>query len=146
MGQRGTKPSDNLLQQIDNLPVLEGGPPEVLAGDEEASGEWRRLVPLLNQLGHVCSLNEHLLVGYCQSFAVARRAFRELRRGDLLVEGSTGNAAANPLIAIMHQAQDRMLKAGKEMGMSPAMLQSIRAVARAEPGKKEEDLSDFLDD
>ena len=88
----------------------------------EAKHEWRRVVPLLEDLSLLAKVDQALLAGYCQHRADWEK-YAALALGKPLL--TTTNQAGetvytpNPLIALAENAYDRMVKSCREFGFSP---------------------------
>jgi P27 family predicted phage terminase small subunit len=93
---------------------------------DEAREHWDRIAPMLANLGvmgapHAVALS--LLVDALADFI----RFADLARiADAVVCGSTGNDVANPIFRLKAVAWDRVLKACREFGMTPAAITGVQ--------------------
>lgn len=116
-------------------PVPDRVPYAPRALSEEAQKEWRRLVPILLDLGLYTEVDRQALVRYCQAWGdwvVARRRLDETG-GPVLRSESTGNLYQNPWYHVANRAWDQLEKAGGAFGMTPSSRTRVTAVTDAEP-------------
>ena len=100
-------------------------PPEFLSDD--AQDEWRRLIGEMVRLKLVTPLDTMLFACYCQSFAdwkAAVEAFNRMRAKDpvmagLLIKDRDGEARTNPLVRIVRNAGEHMVRCAAEFGLTP---------------------------
>lgn len=95
-----------------------------------ARAEWRRIAPLLKTAGLVTAIDRGVLAMYCQAYgewALLEQRVKEkllaMTAGgsDPLVETTpSGYRQVSALAQARDRAADRMLRAAKEFGMSPA--------------------------
>jgi P27 family predicted phage terminase small subunit len=100
-------------------------PPDFLHDDAKA--EWRRLIGEMVRLKLVTPLDTMLFSVYCQSFAdwkAAVEAFNRMGAKDpvmagLLIKDRDGEARTNPLVRIVRNAGEHMVRAASEFGLTP---------------------------
>ncbi|MCK4518138.1 phage terminase small subunit P27 family [Candidatus Babeliales bacterium] len=102
------------LCKTDKIP----DPPKFLSA--EALGEWNRIAPLLFNAGLLSDLDTALFAGYCRMYGRHVQAEKALEGQSLVVMGVAGGLVRNPLLAISHQASERMIQAAKQFGLTPA--------------------------
>lgn len=108
-------------------------PPEVLG--PRASDEWRRLAPILLQVGCLTKLDLAALTAYCAAFARWWTAETILRDTTLCQETEWG-LKANPHIKIAREALNDMLAISREFGFTPAARSRIISGAALPGGDK----------
>jgi P27 family predicted phage terminase small subunit len=115
--------------------------PEHLHGD--AREEWRRIVPLLLDLGLLSRVDRSALACYCVAWGRHLAAEKQLsRNGRLTVETENGNAIPNPLIGISNTAAKLAHKFLIEFGLTPSTRSRLR-VSKAEKSQGEK-LQEFM--
>lgn len=96
--------------------------------DADAAAEWERVVVELEQMGVVGALDYAVLVGYCQSFSQFKQAAEMLARtGPLHKPKEDGEIRRNPVVFILKDAREAMLKFARELGLSPSSRVSVSA-------------------
>jgi P27 family predicted phage terminase small subunit len=90
--------------------------------DKEAKKEWRRRAAELHRIGILTSIDVAALMAYCQNWSQARQAWMKLAEEENgpVVLSPAGYPMLNPWWTIKHQAEDRMMKAAVELGMTPS--------------------------
>lgn len=105
-------------------------PPAFLT--EEAMTEWRRITPLLEDLGLIAHIDRATIASYCQTWGRIER-YEALvaanERGELCTSVN-GHVQPSPEMAVLNRAYDRLQKLLTEFGMSPA---SRARVASSKP-------------
>lgn len=83
---------------------------------KDAKAEWRRVAPILTDERKVLTVADlAALENYVIAVATMRQAHRELEASGLLIAGKR-----NPASTILLQAQQQMLRAAGELGLTPA--------------------------
>ena len=106
----------------------DGAPPAWLDGD--ALEEWRRLVPQLQQLGLLTTVDGDALVVYCQTFARWRQAERELAAHGQVRQGRWG-LQASPWVGIARELATQLRNMLTEFGMTPSSRSRVKATGPA---------------
>ncbi|WP_264516378.1 phage terminase small subunit P27 family [Luteolibacter rhizosphaerae] len=114
-------------------------PPD-LKGGIDAELEYERIAKELAKLGHLTDLNRQCLINYCEAWELAQVALKELADdGVTLVNAESGNRYMHPAMTVWSMARATMEKEAKNLGMTPASLQSIKNVKIPSSAKKQED-------
>jgi P27 family predicted phage terminase small subunit len=105
---------------------------------KEAKQEWRRVVKILGPLKLATAADRAALAIYCAAWArwIAADAIASLRE---VISTKSGNAIQNPFRSVANRAEEIMLKAAAEFGMTPSS-RSRLTVATPEQGKSLRDL------
>ncbi len=144
MGARGPKPKENLSALAGKLTPLSTKAPE-LKGGEDAEKEYTRLAKELAKLGHLTDLNRQCLVNYCEAWELAQMALKEVNDDGITLENAeSGNKYMHPAMTVWSMARATMEKEAKNLGMTPASLQSIKNVKPPASEKPKGGPSDFL--
>ena len=122
------------------LPPDEPKPPPVIPKcpkhlDHEARKEWRRMAKELEPLGLLTGLDKAVFASYCQAWSIWVEATMKVRDSGLVVKASTGTPMMNPYLPIVNKANEQMMKALVEIGMSPSSRSRVKV---AEKPKKDE--------
>ena len=130
MGKRGTKPVPLVLRELHGNPRKEAMPVDVPEGQGELWGppEWMDDVQRAQwgyALEHAPPLlltgtDRELLAIWVVACVEHARAVLEVRRIGQVIKTKEGNAIQNPFVGVMNRQALIMLRAGAEMGFSPA--------------------------
>lgn len=124
MGARGPAPlPDNVRQLRGNpggrpapsrlkLPPRAPTPPTWF--DAEAKAEWKRVVPQLDRMGVLATVDRAILSAYCETWSVYVKARRELRKKGLIVDDRK-----NPLWQIFRESGTQLRELAKELYLTP---------------------------
>lgn len=134
MGQRGPVPApDNVRFLKAAARVSKSGPggrsvqSQVVKGaptvptwlDREAKAEWRRVVPVLEQMGLLAGLDRAVLASYCDVWSQWNQARDILRRDGQLSVGSKDQVAKHPAWDIYRGALVEMRALWKDLALTP---------------------------
>jgi len=97
--------------------------------DPAARAEWRRVVAILSERGHVTTVDRAVLMGYCVKFGQWVTLEREAAGLPFVVRSPKGYPLQNPVLGMAHRAFELMLKAAAELGITPSS--RARVVAQA---------------
>lgn len=146
------------------LPQNEPMPPAIIPKcpkhlDHEARKEWRRMAKELEPLGMLTNLDMAVLASYCQAYSMWATATLKLQEQGMIfkIPGKTttkimkdgtekteqtggGYPMINPWWTVINKANEQMVKALVEIGMSP----SSRSRVKVTPKKQEDPAEDFL--
>ena len=119
-GRRPVRPEPE-PQIAEQLPE----PPDFLS--EDAKGEWRRIIEEMVRLRLVTSVDTTLFAVYCESVAHWKAAVEALGRmaaqdpvmHGLLIKDRDGEARQNPLVRVVRNAGETMLRYAAEFGLTP---------------------------
>ncbi|OFX13210.1 MAG: hypothetical protein A2Z18_11120 [Armatimonadetes bacterium RBG_16_58_9] len=111
-------------------PQPQPGPPpmpEKLASNELAAQEWHRLCPMLERMRVLTEADGIALANLCFDVALLDDCQKKLSETGLLVRNkATGLIHRNPLVDMLGQTTDRVTKALREFGMTPASRSNIQ--------------------
>jgi P27 family predicted phage terminase small subunit len=125
----GRKTKPNALKLIENNPggrplpdeiEIEGAigePPEWFEQDE--TDAWNDVVEAAPP-GLLTAVDANLLTIYSQAVAEYKEASLRLKKEGYIVEASRGAMKRNDWVLVKNKAAELMLKAGSEMGFTPA--------------------------
>jgi P27 family predicted phage terminase small subunit len=91
--------------------------PRSLAG--EARAEWNRVVPELEAIGMLASIDRAVLIRYCTAWADWVELDGLLRKSGKLIRGQKGNLVRNPLLLVRSDVEAILSDLGKQLGLSP---------------------------
>ena len=110
----------------------------------EAKKEWRRLAPAMKRIKVLTIADRAAFISYCENYGRAERVSRKLREltevageSALLVKTPNGAVQQNPLLAILNRAEEKMMKAAGELGLTPSS--RARLAIQVMSGEEEED-------
>jgi P27 family predicted phage terminase small subunit len=86
----------------------------------EAKAEWRRIVPQLEEIGLLATIDRGVLVRYCTTWADWQELDRLLQRSGKLIKGQKGNLVRNPLWLMRRDAEQMLADLARQLGLSPA--------------------------
>lgn len=99
---------------------------------KDAKAEWRRMVPILESMGLLSTLDMAALAAYCQAYGRWQQAEREMKRltkkgtTGLLLKTAQGNYIQNPLLGIVSRNIQIMRQFITEFGLSPSARSRIQ--------------------
>ncbi|MES2789973.1 MAG: phage terminase small subunit P27 family [Planctomycetota bacterium] len=91
--------------------------PKFLIG--ESLNEWKRIIPLLEEMDLLAKADLGTISTYCQSYGQFFDAQQKLNTQELTIF-SCGQILPNPLIAIVRNAQKSMMTAANQLGLTPS--------------------------
>jgi len=110
--RRGAQPSAGHHVTVAR-PVI----PRALKG--EARAEWNRVVPELEAMGVLASIDRSLLLRYCTAWADWCELDGLLQKSSKLIRGQKGNLVRNPVWLLRRDAEDALMELGRQLGLSP---------------------------
>lgn len=140
MGERGPLPIPYARRRnkrpvlANKVPVARPSMPRTLAG--EARAEWQRIVPQLELMGIVSTVDRAVLIRYCTAWADWCDLDRLLRASGLLIQGRRDALVRNPLTLLRSEAERTLAELGKELGLTPNA--RLRAGLKHEQPKQDE--------
>lgn len=102
-----------------------------------AKAEWKRITPILVEMGLLSTADMASLAGYCAAFARWQEAEKELEKDGPVLTAPSGYAQPSPYIAIANKALVLMRSFAADFGLSPSSRSGISV-----PGRKPEDKMD----
>lgn len=98
--------------------------------DADAHTEWDRVVVELESMGIIGATDYAVLVGYCESWSHYKMAVEMLARtGPLHKPKEDGEIRRNPVVFILKDAREALLKFARELGLSPSARASVSAAS-----------------
>jgi len=91
--------------------------PRTLVG--EARAEWNRIVPELEAVGMLASIDRAVLIRYCTAWADWIECDALLQRSGKLIKGQKNNLVRNPLLIVRSDLEAVLSDLGKQLGLSP---------------------------
>ena len=86
----------------------------------EARKEWKRLAPVLTQMGLLTPADAVPFEGYCTAYARWLEAQEEITRHGSIYKDSEGRIRPNPYIAIANQQMREIKSFAAEFGLTPS--------------------------
>ncbi len=136
MGRRGPAPKPNALRALQgnagkrSLPRNEPKPPPVAPKcpawlDKAAKKEWRRVTPLLLDLGLLTEVDALALASYCQAYSMLVRATKVLNKpveegGGLTFTTENGYQVQRPEVSIAQKSMQLIKAFCAEFGFTPS--------------------------
>lgn len=128
---RGRKPKPTALKKLEGNPgkrplnEMEPVPPTLPLRCPkyllpEAQKEWRRLAPILMNMGLLTAADAVPFAGYCQAYARWREAQDEITRHGSIYKDAEGRIRPNPYIAIANQQMREIKSFAAEFGLTPS--------------------------
>jgi P27 family predicted phage terminase small subunit len=140
MGLRGPAPKPTALKLLEGNPShrpLNLNEPRPLVGEptipahlnKDARKEWRRLVPILLQMGVLTVADGGQLGNLCVVYSTMSRAQAQLDKSGLLMKTTAGYVQTNPLLKVVATQMAPIGSISREFGLSPASRTRIHAQA-----------------
>ena len=149
MGERGPLPKPYARRRnrrpLTGKVVLVARPsmPRSLAG--EARFEWHRVVPELEEMGLLATVDRAVLIRYCSAWADWCELRDLLNRSGKLIRGREGTLVRNPLWFMFQDAGQTVTELGRHLGLTPVA--RLRAgVVHERPPEEEEPRPTALDE
>lgn len=126
MGERGPLPVPYARRRIRRktgyqptkvVTVSRPSMPRELAG--EAKKEWQRIVPELEDIGVISTIDRALLIRYCRAWANWLELDALVEQSSKLIRGQKGNLVRNPAWLLRRDAEDTVTELGRQLGLSP---------------------------
>ena len=95
---------------------------------DEASREWRRILPILRRSGILHTLDRACIAGYCQAWGRWVEAEEELKTTGAIILSPNGFPVQSPYLAVANRAQRQMRMFMSEMGMTPASRTRVQVI------------------
>lgn len=111
-------------------------PPGLSAG---AKTEWRRISPILEDMGLLSNMDRSALAAYCETYGRWMRSLKEIQKGGEVIETPNGSLQVSPWVSIARNAEKEIRQFCSEFGMTPA---SRSKVSATDPAKKQTDKKD----
>lgn len=86
----------------------------------EAKREWKRVVPELEEMGVLATIDRSVLVRYCTAWSDWLELERLLQKSGKLIRGQKGNLVRNPLLLVRSDVEATLSDLGKQLGLTPA--------------------------
>lgn len=141
MGERGPVPKpvrrrrNKRPDEGKRIVVARPRMPRTLTG--EARAEWNRIVPKIEEMGLLSSLDRSVLIRYCRAWADWHDIDQRLQATGLLVKGRRDALVRNPLWLLRRDAEDTLSDLGKQLGLTPTA--RLRAGVKHEMPEADED-------
>ena len=100
------------------IPVAAPEMPDDLEG--EAAAEWERIVPEIEAMGLLATLDRAVLIRYCRGWANWCVLDEKLQDTGLLVKGRRDGLVRNPLWMMRSDIESTLEALGKQLGLTPA--------------------------
>lgn len=121
-------PGKRRLNKSEPTPAL--GRPQCPEGFEgEARAEWDRICDELDQMGLLTTADRTVLALYCESWALWRKAKRQVKAEGELIVSSKGGMMHNPWLSVANKAQDQVRQLMSEIGLTAAARAKMTAPA-----------------
>lgn len=128
---KGTKPE--MQEDPDAIDWL--NPPEWM--DDDAAGEWRRVMPILSERRILSAADLGSLENYCIAIGTVRAMERDIRKFGNIETDIEGKRRRNPAVGIQSDAMTRSRLLAAELGLTP--------VSRSRPSIRDEKKDDDED-
>ena len=145
MAKTGRKPKPTALKKLEGNPgkrplnTMEPVPPNVSIHCPQyllpdARKEWKRLAPVLIQMGLLTAADVVPFAAYCTAFARWKEAEEEITRHGSIYKDNEGRIRPNPYIAIANQQLREIKSLAAEFGLTPsnrsAMIANVMAAMK----------------
>jgi len=143
MGKRGTKPLPTAVinirggtqhyhrkkEDLDQEPQPDPNiPPCPDHLDLKAKQEWIRMAKELDECGILTNLDMAVFASYCNSYSRWVRATNQVKKQGSVITTPRGYKQQNPNLAIANKAEEMMIRAATQMGITPSSRSQIRRV------------------
>jgi P27 family predicted phage terminase small subunit len=123
MGERGPLPQPfarrRNLRRTSGKVITVARPAMPRSLPDEAKAEWRRIVPELEAIGLLVTIDRGVLIRYCTAWADWCELQGLLRQSGKLLKGRQGTLVRNPLWFLKQDAEQTLSDLGKQLGLTP---------------------------
>ncbi len=134
---RGAKPKATVLKLITGNPgrrplnPKEAKPPAVVPDPPEmikgaALDEWKRVTPLLADVGLIAKLDRAIIAAYCMAWARWIDCERMLETTGLIVKAPNGYPMYSPYLSASNKALDQVRQLSEQIGLSGSSRSRIK--------------------
>lgn len=106
---------DELKESLKKIPKIQESPPRYMLKD--AKDLWKIIVPKLNKVGLVTSLDQTNLELFCTSYAEYRDGIRAVKRYGSVYVDDNGKLNKNPGVNIIDTSSKTMRQLGVALGI-----------------------------
>lgn len=166
-GRRGPPPKPSKLKKLQGtfrkdraapreLVAKPGVPPRPTWLNAEGRAEWERVVPQLQALGILSTIDQSMLADYCTAHALAVNATKKYQREGMTIKVN-GQLQKHPAVKIAQEARSQAARLAGEFGLSPSSRTRISTpsaddalgaanekMKRADPSAPPDAAADFL--
>ena len=107
-------------------------PPIELKGDDVATTEWARVVPMLRRIGLVSETERSALIAMCQQWSRYIEAHKHIHEHGMVIESEKG-PMVSPHVAVADKALSHCQKLWIELGLTPSGRSRMHALTEPEP-------------
>jgi P27 family predicted phage terminase small subunit len=135
-------------------PQPDRGEPRMPDGlSEEAKTEWKRVIPILSEMGVLTVADGATVAGYCQSRADWLKAQAEIEEYGVTVAEPITNRVGdvvgerrkkNPAVTVASDAKKMMRAFASDLGLSPAARTRVHASPADDKPSNEDDVDRLL--
>jgi P27 family predicted phage terminase small subunit len=108
--------------------------PPILADDEVAASEWRRLAPLLRQARIITEADRNALIAACQQWSVYQDALVQAPKNRRVLRSPNDYPIPNPFIPIANKALVHCERLWDTLGLTPSARSRVIAAQAAADG------------
>jgi P27 family predicted phage terminase small subunit len=113
-------------------------PPMPRTLPEEAKAEWKRVVPELEDIGLLASVDRGVLIRYCTAWADWCELAGLLQQSGKLIRGQKGNLVRNPLWLMKRDCEQTIAELARQLGLTPSARLRAGVVHERPPDPEEE--------
>jgi len=126
-------PGNKKINRAEPKPAAGCAIPPMVKSDKRALAEWKRLEPMLLRLRVLTEADSIALGNLCLDVSLLERAQRKLADDGLLyVVPATKHVQQNPILRVVSQTSDRVMRQLREFGLTPASRTAIQALPATE--------------
>lgn len=128
--KRGRKP----VEHVDTTPQPPLGKPRMPSFlDATAKNEWKKVLPILDEMGVTSKADGTILAVYCQMYSRWVKAEAMLKKDGYTVQCANGYVQPSQWLGIGNTAIKEMKSAMDELGLTPKARQKLTALPRPKP-------------
>jgi P27 family predicted phage terminase small subunit len=120
-------------------PAVIPDPPEMMKG--AALDEWKRVTPLLADVGLIAKLDRAIIAAYCMAWARWIDCERMLETTGLIVKAPNGYPMYSPYLSASNKALDQVRQLSEQIGLSGSSRSRIKT---NDPGGETDPAEAFL--
>ena len=99
--------------------------------DDVAHKEWKRIVAELQKMELIGAADYAVIVGYCEAWSRYKDAVEKVQQaGVLVISKKDGEIRRSPMVFVLKDSREAMLKFARELGLSPAARASVTTIGK----------------
>lgn len=109
--------------------------------DDDAKNEWARMTKELEAVGILTKIDKAVFATYCVYFSMWKNATEQIQKNGMVYKAPNGMPMFSPYYTVANKANQLMMKALIELGMTPSSRSRLKV---EKPKETKSAMDDFL--